>query len=166
MPSLISGVPANGSTIVRREYRRVLSVLLCACFASFQGTGYYLVDLFHHVHRQSGFVGCVELVGGLEIASETRELEIISQFTIIISLAITTGPTVYAVLSDYCKPSKPKPSSVCRKYVGGGENPTYSFEYVFILACRRYVGGVRILMSTIFSKMFFLFLISTCTYMW
>ena len=54
----------------------ILSFLPCARFASFQGSGCYLVDLFHHVRRQSGFVGCGELVGelvgGLEIASETH----------------------------------------------------------------------------------------------
>ena len=70
--SILSGVPGNGSTIFRRECCRVLSFLPCARFASFQGSGYYLVDLFHHVRRQSGFVGCGELVGGLEIASETH----------------------------------------------------------------------------------------------
>ena len=68
----VSGVPGKGSTIFRRECCRVLSFLPCARFASFQGSGYYLVDLFHHVRRQSGFVGCGELVGGLEIASETH----------------------------------------------------------------------------------------------
>ena len=37
---------------------------------------------------------------------------------------------IYAVISDYCKPTKQaKPSSVCRKYVGGGENPTYSLIF-------------------------------------
>ena len=34
------------------------------------------------------------------------------------------------MISDYCKPTKQaKPSSVCRKYVGGGENPTYSLIF-------------------------------------
>ena len=37
---------------------------------------------------------------------------------------------IYAVISDYCKPTKQaKPCSVCRKYVGGGENPTYSLIF-------------------------------------
>ena len=47
---------------------------------------------------------------------------------------------IYAVISDYCKPTKQvKPSSVCRKYVGGGENPPYSliFSEMFLFL---YVG--------------------------
>ena len=36
---------------------------------------------------------------------------------------------IYAVISDCCKTKQAKPSSVCRKYVGGGENPTYSLIF-------------------------------------
>ena len=37
---------------------------------------------------------------------------------------------IYAVISDCCKTKQAKPSSVCRKYVGGGENPTYSLIFL------------------------------------
>ena len=53
---------------------------------------------------------------------------------------------IYAVISDYCKPSKP--SRVCRKYVGGGENPAYSLIF-----------------SEMFLFLFMIFFISTCIYM-
>ena len=54
--------------------------------------------------------------------------------------------TLLGLVGDYCKPTKP--SSVCRKYVGGGENPTYSLIF-----------------SEMFLFLFMIFFISTCTYM-
>ena len=55
-------------------------------------------------------------------------------------------PPTLSVISDCCKTKQAKPSSVCRKYVGGGENPTYSliflemFLYLYIYI--RYHGNI------------------------